>query len=1010
MITPEDIFRYTNGGKDIILKLFPASEAGFDRRHNFKIRPDDKNASCTVFQTSDGRWLLQDKGGADTKAKNAIQLVIEMEGLSFADAITWCAQRFCPQLLDDKEREKALNPEPDVTETAPVDTIAVNIRPSGEFTKAELEMLGYKITPEICAELCLKPLDSYVTQKNKEGKSYLVSANEGYPMYYYDYTLYGKIYCPLSKKFRFQWKDKAKIQQEDDAALSTWIQAGSKGSRPKSRIIPFSGEKEFMTRYMQAVNGEWTGKASVPSEDGEGEEEMDLKWKELIICSGPSDALNVKNAGYHVCWPNSETAKFTEYEFKILADLANKIYILYDIDETGIRNMYDIALRFLDISIIRLPEDLKQKRDRRGKPCKDAKDFFMFYRKPEVQDPVKLFDELVKLSGGLKFWTAAQLTKGGMKYDINNDQMYAFLEASGYYTIDTTTKNEGFTFCRIEDNKVKLIDKEAIAAECSMYLLEYLRTHPKYYSQALVNAIHRSKQITAGNLVKLRRIHPDFNAFNEYYDYLWFRNGIFRVGADGIVKVKDSECPYLIYSSKIIDHDFTPEQPFFEISRTPELQDLKDKLAAALPATPDFYSLESKIDTMDDMKKYRLEIRKWGSTFMNYVWNTGREYWRDEEKGIPLTENQQKEYNLNFISKCLGIGYMLSKYKTSGQPYALYAMEMVQADDDEHLGGTGKSLFLKSMEKIRCQEYVDGQRIDISNMRFIFQNVVKNMTDTIFLDDLDSKVPMKTFMNMVTGKMTIDVKHGKGFTLDYIESPKLGFTSNHAIRNFDDSLNRRIWFSAFSDYYHSDSTQRKLKLRSPRTEFGKDLIDQYTTEEMNHFYNFMLNCLMMWHKIHERVQPPMKSIMQRTLIRAMGQDFFDWAEDWFIDERLNTYVDQDQAIEAYCKSIAAVNQRFVKPAKFKEQMRLWCQYHQDEGYVFNPDSIFTNASDLKHQRIHKKVNGEDHYYFYVDTTGDVIPPVDLPPEGGPGTGDIPASPDPSGTLDFNYDSSQGAPF
>ena len=240
MITRDDIFRRTNGGKDVILRLFPASEPGFERRHNFKIRPDDKNASCTVFQASDGTWLMQDKGGADTKAKNAIQLVQEVEGLDFGSAITWIAQNFCPDLLDEKEREKILNPEPTVTEAPAVDTIAVNIRPSGEFTKAELAMLGYEITPDICAELCLKPLDSYVTQKNKEGKSFQIASNEGYPMYYYDYTLYGKIYCPLSKKFRFQWKDKARIHAEDEAAFDAWEQGGKKGPAPKARIIPFS--------------------------------------------------------------------------------------------------------------------------------------------------------------------------------------------------------------------------------------------------------------------------------------------------------------------------------------------------------------------------------------------------------------------------------------------------------------------------------------------------------------------------------------------------------------------------------------------------------------------------------------------------------------------------------------------------------------------------------------------------------------------------------------------------
>ena len=98
--------------------------------------------------------------------------------------------------------------------------------------------------------------------------------------------------------------------------------------------------------------------------------------------------------------------------------------------------MKELALRYLDINIIKLPEDLKLKRvPRTGKPCKDAKDFFMYYRKPEIQDPVRLFNELVKLSGGLKFWTAFRNKNGTYKFDINNDQLYSFLDASGFYTI-----------------------------------------------------------------------------------------------------------------------------------------------------------------------------------------------------------------------------------------------------------------------------------------------------------------------------------------------------------------------------------------------------------------------------------------------------------------------------------------------------------------------------------------------------------------------------------------------
>ena len=103
-----------------------------------------------------------------------------------------------------------------------------------------------------------------------------------------------------------------------------------------------------MDRFRKARKGEWHKEIEVTGEDGETETK-DNTWDSLILCSGGSDALNVHNAGYHVCWMNSETANLTEHEFKILSDLAKKVYILYDIDETGIRQMYDIALRYLDI-------------------------------------------------------------------------------------------------------------------------------------------------------------------------------------------------------------------------------------------------------------------------------------------------------------------------------------------------------------------------------------------------------------------------------------------------------------------------------------------------------------------------------------------------------------------------------------------------------------------------------------------------------------------------------------
>lgn len=959
-IKSEDIYRLTEGGKLVILYYYPQAQAGFNGRKNFKLRSDDKNPSATVYQSRDGSWLLQDKGGSDNQAYNAISLVMKEENLKYPQAIEWIASKFAPELLEDRSSGRGLGPEAGCEEAEAQDTITVQYRPSGEFTEHELEVLGHMvhepdgpdhpfITPEDCEDLCLKPLDSYITARNEKGKSWRWIANDGFPMYAYDYETYGKIYQPFHQKYRFLWF----------------------GSKQDKQDNPFSGEREFMSRWQGLAKGTWSPELRISDENGK-EQVTDNKWDKLIICSGPSDALNIHHAGYHVCWPNSETADITEYQMKRLEKMAKEIYICYDIDETGLRNMYQIALQYIGIKIIRLPEELKQKRARNGKPCKDAKDFFSYYRKPEIQNPVRLFSDLVKLSGGLQFWTEHRKKSDDGKsyvstFDINNAQLYAFLQASGFYTINSSEYREGYTFCRVQGNVVRLIDKESIQSECVLYLQEYLRTHPTQYSQGLENTIYRTRQISASNLTMLRRINPDFNAFTEDWDWFFFRNRIIRVGAEGIETVRPEDCPYMVYEKKQIDCDFTPEEAFFDIRLTPEYEDLRRQLRECAPRSPQYYALQRHMDTMDPMRKYTLEIKKWGSTYMQYIYNTGRTYWRKEEEGYSLTETERLEVERNFLAKVLALGYLLSKHKNSGQPYAVYAMEMTQGEDGEHLGGTGKSLYLKSIEKMRCQHYVDAQKIQEDRIQFMLQGVIRGVTDMVFMDDVNHRIDLHLFMNMITGKMVVDVKHASPFTLDFLESPKVAFTSNHAVSGFDDSLNRRIWFAAFSDYYHSDSELRGLKLRSPRSEFGKDLIDQYTPEEMNHFYTFMLNCISVWHKIHERVQPPMGDIVKRTIVRSIGEDFLWWCQEWFGPERLNTVVEMNEAYEA-CKS--ALSKRasdFMNKRRFKERLKLFCKYM---GYTYNPTKALKTPTERERDRIQFKVGNEVRYGFYIETDGD----------------------------------------
>lgn len=349
---------------------------------------------------------------------------------------------------------------------------------------------------------------------------------------------------------------------------------------------------------------------------------------------------------------------------------------------------------------------------------------------------------------------------------------------------------------------------------------------------------------------------------------------------------------------------------------------------------------------------------------MQYVYNTGRTYWRKEEIGIPLSEDEKAEHDLNFINKVMALGFLMAKHKNAGQPYAVFCMETEQSDEGTHLGGTGKSLYASSLEQMRKQLFIDGQNLQPGKYDFLLQGVEKGITDNVFIDDLNNSVDLHKFMPMITGKMVVNAKYVASYTIDFKDSPKVVFTSNHAIRNFDASLRRRTWFVAFTDYYHADDPQRGLKERSPLTEFGTNLISDYSPEDMNKFYNFMLNCISVWMKLQVRIQPPMRDIEKRILQKSLSDEFLFWAEDWFTENRLNTLVKKDDAFEAYKATLPPKYALLMKMKSFKTKLIQYCTY---KDWDFNPESLMTTQSERERNDIRRKVNYEDVYFFYIDT-------------------------------------------
>lgn len=938
-IDKNDIFAATEGGKAVILHYFPHAAPCFNNggSRNFRVRSDDRNPSATVF-LKDGIWFFQDKGGPDNKAYTAIQLVMREQSLTFPQAVEWIASKFAPTLLEDRTRTAPGAPAPAISPADPQDAISV-VRRETPMTDAELALLGYKITQQCCDDLCLVPLKGYITRKNAKGKSYYIQATENYPIFYYDYGSWGKIYQPLGET-RFLYV----------------------GAKPENFIF---GEKAFRQRYSEAEKGLYPGM----EDDEEGYTE-DERWNELIICSGPSDALNVHAAGYRVCWLNSETADLKAVEWTMLSKLAKNVYILYDIDDTGLDAMYRIALRYLELRVIRLPDDLKNFRTRKGGQSKDAKDFFMYYRKPEQPDPHRLFSDLLKVSGSLQFWTRKVSATGKFSgYEVNNVQLYGFLRASGFFALESPDTPKGFTFCRVKDNVIHPIPDGMISKTCLAHLKDYLLTHTSYYRQDLINYLMKTNQLKVSSLENMDMLHPDTKDYDEKADYFFFRNTAVKVTASGADKVNPASLHCMVFDEKVIKRDISLKKPFFDIEYTPEYADALTRLRKAAPHTPEYVAAQLEIDAMNDSEKWSLKIFRNNLSFMKYVWNTGNRFWRKQESGERLSELEKQEVELHFMNKVMALGYMLCKHKSPSQPYAIYGMEMNIAEDGEHNGGTGKSIFVSSVGQLRSQVVIDGQQYKQDRSDFLLERVKVGITDSIFIDDLNESVDLHRFMPMVTGNMTVNKKYCPSISLPFAESPKVAFTSNHAIRQFDGSLRRRTWFVAFSDYYHAGDPLSGLKERTPFTEFGKNLIVDYDQDEMDDFYTFMFNCMSVFKKIRQRIQPPMEDIEKRNLQRDMGDSFLSWAEDYFDITVTNCFVERDRMMEAYKSSLSDAGGKSVSTISFTKKLKLFCLY---KDWVYNPEELLKmgSQSDRELKRFRKKTDGKQVYFVYIDTLKD----------------------------------------
>lgn len=907
------IFECTNGGLDIILWKYPDAIKAIEKAGTkFKIRGDEKTPSASLKKMQDGNWVVTDFGG-DQKARNGIQIEMMEDNVDFKEAIQRIADKF--NITDDPiklnlpkadfEMRDAFENEPEgeyyfqikekfseseIKEIFSDKVIEAVISDARRNNKGEMPEDPYQELRKILTHYDCFSLTSFTYIKDRRA---LVSrSTDVYPIFMFDYGTWKKIYQPKNpeKQYRFRYVGKK--------------------------------EEKFIFGSKQCVSAfnDYQRQNETENMDAESEDEREVKVEKLesiILCSGERDALNVAAMHYNVVWLNSESAKLSWSDFTNIAKLCKNFYNLPDIDKTGIRQAHELAMQFLEIKTIWLPEELAEKKDFRLNPCKDLRDYLRYWTKKD-------FENLVKTALPYQFWDCVPMYKKNgefirYNYKINNVQSYNFLYRNGFGRYKQDNKKEGYIFIKIEGNIVKEID----AIIVKDFINNFLKS--RHTDVNLRNIFFRSNQLSESSMSNLAYFEIDFSDFSRKDQYLFFKNRTWCINADEIKVYRPEDVRKYVWEDEVIQH-------------------FVEKLDLMFNITYDELNKSHDISILDN-----------SCLFFKFLINTSRIYWRKELEDLPLelqwNKEQIKNYQEKFqysiegenlsekeiceqkqhlVNKIYSFGYLLHRFKDPAKAWAVFAMDYKISDQGESHGGSGKSIAYKALRHFMKNVTLDGRNPRLTDNPHIYENVTKH-TDYILIDDCNENLKFDFFFASITGELSVNPKNNRQSVIPFEDAAKSAFTTNFTVKNADPSTERRLLHTVFSDYYHYNKNNAYQQERKVNDDFGKNLFQDFTEMEWNYFFNFMSQCLKFYLSSPRKVNPPLEHVMKRTLISDMGDAFNSWADTYFSSEgdNLDNFVSRKDAFKNFIdySNLKWSSNRFTKA------MKAWCQLN---GFIYNP--------------------------------------------------------------------------
>ena len=977
-IDEREVYALTNQGIDIFQHLFPGVDLSNPKKH-FKIRADEKTPSAAVSWFG-GFARITDYGDRqNVNSLKAVPYLMKHMGLDYYNALVYIQDVIIRRDIgSDGFRATKWAPEYEKLQPEPGDKAGqYNFTFKEKPTETDLASIGRYVTAEILRKYNGKSVAEYTYVQNKDGKliKHRFAATEDYPIFLFDYGDFQKIYKPheQKKKYRFVFV----------------------GQKPADYIFGLDQVKNAPNEFITA--GEEETVSEPPSY------KPNAIVKDLFRCTGESDALNLASLGYHVYWLGSETVNLNWSRFREIDDLCESHYQIMDLDSTGKQAALDNALKFYTLYTIELPKWLTERKDWRGNPCKDLKDFINTAGdKKEATEYA--FSVLKANARRVKFWDKI-VEKKKVNYNINMEFFYFFLKANGFYQMESIYhKKAGYCYVHIQGKVAYLIHPDNIKRIIKRFTKEWIQKKQIKEGIKLLNKINTSTQISEANLETIEETALEFRNHDARNEYIHFSNGSsLHISPDEIKQVPHDKVPNFILGSlevnkntisHLCQHEIRITKPPIEVQPSAKLKALLEKLHAAKNSNEREY-LNYEISRIEEIDRYEIIINDPDFIFVQFLQDLSRIHWRKElEHETELSDIDIKEQNLVLANLLFILGYHCQQYKDPGKPWLTFLQDMKISEVGEASGRSGKSLLSKAPTYVRASFYKGGRSLDDKSAFQFFYDGYTEFHDYIEVDDLAEYADMGWFYTQITGNREVNPKNYAPFTLDYRDSGKMLISSNYELPNVNSSTIARMLNAGVSDYYHEKTRYNDYKeTRTPFAKFGRLLYDDFTHDEWNKFYNLMAYCIQMNMRFN-KIQPPMLNIEKRQARRAMtqglGKDevFLHWANDYFVpytgkpEDRpevspedagyLNTLIIKDVAFEQFCIRLSKKQKSDYRITKFKRHVEAFCDYY---AYEFNPSHLSDSNG-----RILKTLDGKTRECFYISTVkisenGHPSPPV-----------------------------------